>query len=479
MGKAKAQSNGWHTGRRFNPAAIQTPRHDTAAEAAVLGSMLRENAIIGDVCQAVSKDDFHSDANQKIFDAIVGLHDRGDPADLVTVAHVLRERGQIEDIGNYPALAALLDAAPAWASWPAYAGIVRDHALRRGLTYIGQDILRDAQQGRAPVAELLDTARDAIGLLTRTAPLSAPRARVEIDAAELALSRDCEHLPFLPFLGQEGYLVKGWSHIVASYPRLGKTELLAACCRDWLTLGERVLYFTEEPEAIWAHRLARAPAAWQGMKLFFGLGIDVGVMLARMRAGTETIVIVDTIRNLGLVPRDECDNSEVARALAPWVATARQKQQTLAFSHHDRKGGGEHGEGIAGGHAFLGCVDIALEIRPDSAHNRRLVKARCRLIQPPELMYERRDDGAMHALGTPDAIGLQEVRRRVLDALDTDDWLKTAEVRVRLEEPLPSLPNIRDALAAEAREGTIERDPPLSAGSATGKTVRWRLLPQT
>ena len=33
--------------------------------------------------------------------------------------------------------------------------------------------------------------------------------------------------------------------------------------------------------------------------------------------------------------------------------------QTLVLLHHLRKGGGEHGEGITGGHAFLGIVDAA------------------------------------------------------------------------------------------------------------------------
>ena len=472
--RATPSGNGRH---KRKPAAA--PPHNAEAEAAVLGSMLRENAIIPNVCRAISKDDFHADANQRVVEAIVTLHSCGKAADLVTVANLLHERGEIADV-RYPELAKLWEAAPTAANAEHYARIVRDFALRRRLIYASQDITRDALEGRAPIAELWRAAHDAIGAgLARATLPDAGQARVEIDAAELALSRTCEHLPYLPFLAQDGYLVQGWSHIIASYPRLGKTELLAACCQDWLTLGERILYFTEEPETIWAHRLARNPDAWQGMRLFFGLGIDVAAMLGRVKAGTETVVVIDTIRNLGLVPRDECDNSEVARALAPWVATTRQKRQTLLLLHHDRKGGGEHGEGIAGGHAFLGCVDIALEIRPDTAPNRRLVKAKCRLIQPPELMYERRDDGTMHALGTPDAISFQEVRCRVLDALDNEDWLKTVEVRDRLEDPRPSLPNVRDALAAEAKDGTVQRDPPLSAGSAAGKTVRWRRLAQT
>ena len=62
----------------------------------------------------------------------------------------------------------------------------------------------------------------------------------------------------------------------------------------------------------------------------------------------------------------------------------------------------------------------------------------------------------MRALGAPEAVGLSEVRRRVREALEAD-WLKTAEVRERLEDPKPSVQQVRNALRAEAEAGTIER----------------------
>src|SRR5262249_33221973 len=103
-----------------------------------------------------------------------------------------------------------------------------------------------------------------------------PGARLdEVDAAELAKDSAELHLEYLALLGQDGYLVRGWSHLIASYPRCGKTELVTACCRDWLTAGEHILYLTEEPRAIWQHRLARAGAeVWTGMRLVFGLGAN-------------------------------------------------------------------------------------------------------------------------------------------------------------------------------------------------------------
>jgi hypothetical protein len=295
----------------------------------------------------------------------------------------------------------------------------------------------------------------------------------EADAAELAATGADLRLEYLPLLGQEGYIVPGWSHLIAGYPRCGKTELTTACCRDWLARGERILYLTEEPRAIWQHRLAPAGAdAWGGMRLVFGLGANPLDLWARAKDGNETLIVVDAIRNLGLTGPDENDNAALARRLTPWVGAARAKGKTLILLHHDRKGGGQHGEGIAGGHALLGVVDIALELLHDPAPSRRLIRAYARIIQPAELIYERQPDGTMRALGVPEAVGLSDVRRRVREALEAD-WLKTAEVRERLDEPRPSEEQTRKALLAEAEAGTIERDPPLGV-SAKGKTVHWR-----
>jgi DNA repair protein RadA/Sms len=60
--------------------------------------------------------------------------------------------------------------------------------------------------------------------------------------------------------------------------------------------------------------------------------------------------------------------------MAP-INAARQANKTLIFLHHERKGGGQHGEGIAGGHAALGVVDVGLELVRDPNHaNRRVLK---------------------------------------------------------------------------------------------------------
>lgn len=134
------------------------PPQNAEAERSVLGSMLRDNQVIGDIVQIIQPKAFYSDAHQQICQSIYELYDKGQPVDLVVLAEALRQRGQIENIGGYALLAELWDAAPTAANAEYYAKIVREHALVRSLIHTGNEILRDAYEQTQPAEELLGTA---------------------------------------------------------------------------------------------------------------------------------------------------------------------------------------------------------------------------------------------------------------------------------------------------------------------------------
>ncbi len=91
------------------------------------------------------------------------------------------------------------------------------------------------------------------------------------------------------------------------------------------------------------------------------------------------------------------------------------------------------------------------------------------------MVYERAEDGSFRSLGDPSELGLQEMRQRVEEVLD-EKWQKTKEVHEALDEPRPSVEQVRKALVTSASEGTIERDPPIDK-QAPGRTHRWRNPP--
>jgi len=135
------------------------PPQSREAERSVLGSMLRENGVIGDVFQIITKPDaFYADAHQKLFQAIIDLYEKGHPVDTVTLADRLLELKHLEDVGSYAYLAELWDAAPTAANAEYYARIVRDKAIIRNLIHAGNEILRDAYDQSTSADDLLGTA---------------------------------------------------------------------------------------------------------------------------------------------------------------------------------------------------------------------------------------------------------------------------------------------------------------------------------
>lgn len=340
----------------------------------------------------------------------------------------------------------------------------------------GEKDVRDAwRRLRDPevLREQLEQASTSANLLCplKTEPLAEQILRRHPAREVLTCARVGASLESLPLLGRDGYIVKGWGHILSGYPKCGKTELLAACVQGWLAAGTTVLWLTEESESVWVQRLARWGSVPEGLYLTFALGADPAALLAHAAEGSEDVVVLDTVRNL-LGLKDENDNSEIARALGAWEASLRGR--TRIYVHHENKAGGEHGHAIAGGGAFLGMADRALEVRfDDQSQRRRRITVHSRIAEAPDLLYELTDEGNLVALGDPGQVASEAVQSRVLELL-TNEWQKTREVYEALGEPRPSLEQVRQALTALAQAGTVERDPAVTE-SAERRTVRWRL----
>jgi predicted ATP-dependent serine protease len=288
-----------------------------------------------------------------------------------------------------------------------------------------------------------------------------------VDATELLKAGISEEPESLPMLGTLGYFLKGWSHLVAGYPKCGKTELVFASVREWLPEGLSVLWFSEESRAVWQQRLVRHPDLPPGLSLVCAIGAEQSDMLDLARSRTDDVVIIDTLRNL-LGLRDENDNAEVARTLGPWETLTGK---TRIYLHHERKMGGEHGQAIAGGGAFLGIVDRAIELKydPHDTKRRQLV-VHSRITEAPDLLYELGEDG-LKVLGQPDEIALLQVKQRLRETLNVD-FQKLVDIQ-ELLDPKPSRSQLQKALREMFRDREVERDP---ADDKSGATYRWRLI---
>ncbi len=84
--------NRGNTQREDATAFERTPPQDLIAEQSVLGGMLLSKDAIADVVEILRERDFYRPAHELIYDAIIDLYGRGEPADAVTVSAELTKR---------------------------------------------------------------------------------------------------------------------------------------------------------------------------------------------------------------------------------------------------------------------------------------------------------------------------------------------------------------------------------------------------
>lgn len=137
------------------------PPQDLAAEQSVLGGMLLSKDAIADVLERLRPGDFYRPAHQNVYDAILDLYGRGEPADAVTVAAELDRRGLLRRIGGAPYLHTLISTVPTAANAGYYAGIVAEKALLRRLVEAGTRVVQYGYAGAegADVHEIVDRAQ--------------------------------------------------------------------------------------------------------------------------------------------------------------------------------------------------------------------------------------------------------------------------------------------------------------------------------
>jgi len=120
----------------------RTPPQDIAAEQSVLGGMMISKDAIADVVEQLRGTDFYRPAHECVYDAILDLYGRGEPADAVTVSAELTKRGEMSRIGGAPYLHTLISMVPTAANAGYYARIVRERAVLRRLVEAGTRIVQ-------------------------------------------------------------------------------------------------------------------------------------------------------------------------------------------------------------------------------------------------------------------------------------------------------------------------------------------------
>ncbi|HVK21015.1 MAG TPA: replicative DNA helicase [Actinokineospora sp.] len=228
------------------------PPQDLAAEQSVLGGMMLSKDAIADVIEALRPGDFYRPAHQMIYDCVLDLYGRGEPADPIMVSAELERRGELRRVGGAPYLHTLIATVPTAANAGYYAEIVAEKAILRRLVEAGTRIVQLGYQGAegADVAEIVDRAQSAIYEVTERSMSEDYVALEELlqptmDEIDAIASRGGNSLGiptgFTDLDEVTNGMHPGQMIIVAARPGVGKA--LALCTSlptpsGWTTMGE-------------------------------------------------------------------------------------------------------------------------------------------------------------------------------------------------------------------------------------------------
>ena len=233
------------------------PPQNLDAERSVLGSILLVNEAIDDVSEFLDASHFYGDAHQRIYSAVMKLHDEGVRGiDPVTLAEELLRGSELEEVGGLPYLAEILESVPHAAHARYYADIVHDKWIQRSLIYACTDILRDSYDPTGNTDELLQSAERSIFQILEGLEQTAnfEIGNILIDAWDrinerLASDGTLSGLPtgFLDLDAKTNGFQPAELIILAARPSMGKTALACNWAVNVASLaGRGVLFFSLE-----------------------------------------------------------------------------------------------------------------------------------------------------------------------------------------------------------------------------------------
>ncbi|MGW3493290.1 replicative DNA helicase [Streptomyces sp. NPDC001020] len=262
----------------------RVPPQDLDAEQSVLGGMLLSKDAIADVVEILKGRDFYRPAHETIYQAILDLYAKGEPADPITVAAELTKRGEITKVGGASYLHTLVQTVPTAANAEYYAQIVHERAVLRRLVEAGTRITQMGYAADGDIDEIVNGAQAEIFAVTeqRTAEDYLPLSEImegALDEIEAIGSRSGEMtgVPtgFTDLDQLTNGLHPGQMIIIAARPAMGKSTLA-------LDFARAASIKHNLPSVIFSLEMGRNEIA---MRL---LSAEARVALHHMRSGTMT-----------------------------------------------------------------------------------------------------------------------------------------------------------------------------------------------
>lgn len=145
---------------------LRLPPQHLESEQALLGAIMLRTDSLYDISDILSPESFYAEKHRIIFEAMMELHRRRDPIDMLTLSNRLEEKGQLESIGGRTYLAELAGMVPSSANAKYYAETVKKKHVLRDLIRTAEHVSELGYQEEKALEEILDEAESKIYAVT-------------------------------------------------------------------------------------------------------------------------------------------------------------------------------------------------------------------------------------------------------------------------------------------------------------------------
>ncbi len=232
----------------------QLPPHAIEAEMGLLGAMLLDPQVIGDVVMVIkSGEDFYKPANGSIFDAMVKLYDTHAAVDIVQLHQLLADRDILESIGGVDYLVELANSVPSAAHAMHYARLVREKATIRHLIDAAGDILYESYHNSDEAQAILEHAEQTIFRIAEQTEQAQVESLHDLIKQTMAMieANEGKQMTGVPTgFAELDEMTSGFQRgemiIIAARPSMGKTALALNISEFMAMRGQPVGLFSLE-----------------------------------------------------------------------------------------------------------------------------------------------------------------------------------------------------------------------------------------
>ena len=144
------------------------PPQNIEAEESILGCILLDPEAINKVVHLLSPQSFYVTAHRQIYEAVIDLHHKHQPIDLMTIMTWLSDHNILEKIGGQSKLVQLIDRTVSSVNVDRYAELVLDKYHRRQLIKASNQIAELSYDMGLEIGSLLQQSEEQIFRVTQT-----------------------------------------------------------------------------------------------------------------------------------------------------------------------------------------------------------------------------------------------------------------------------------------------------------------------